>query len=91
LRFAVEREHHKGRRSPATKLLIQSPIESLGKLINDLEPASRLKTYCGRAVIQHPTFNEFARAQQFDSNFPTPTRKCVPRRIRYKLEYNQPK
>jgi len=59
--------------------------------MHDLEPASRLKTYCGRAVIQHPTFNEFARAQQFDSNSSIPARECVPRRIRYKLAYNQPK
>ena len=90
-RFATEREDHNGRRSPASKLLVELPIESLGKLIHDLEPTSPLKTYCGRAVIQHPTFNEFACAQQFDSNSSIPARKCVPHRICYKLVYDQPK
>src|SRR5262245_50056047 len=91
LRFAAKREHDNGRRSHASKLLVESSIESLGKLIHDLEPTSRLKTCCGRAVIQHPAFNKFARAQQFDSNCSVPARKCVPRRICYKLVYNHPK
>src|SRR5262245_11224544 len=60
LRFATEREHHDGRRSPASKLLVESSIESLGELIHDLEPPSRLETCCGRAVIHHPAFNKFA-------------------------------
>src|SRR5262245_54744249 len=63
LRFAAGREHHNGCRSPDSKLLVESSIESLSKLIDDLEPTSRLKTYWGRAVIQHPTFNKFACAQ----------------------------
>src|SRR5262245_10567379 len=40
-RFAAEREHHSGRRSPASKLLVESSFESLGKLIAHV-PAENL-------------------------------------------------
>jgi hypothetical protein len=65
--------------------LIESPIESFSELIHDFESASRSKAYRARSVIQHPTFDKRACAQQFDPDQSIPAGRCMPRRVCYEL------